>query len=241
LPLGDFFLAKVCFFLAAADAMGSVVMWGANATSQPWLAMAIVFVSTGGLAVLCVQSFRYVEAKAPVHIEPQPRLPTAAEIAEEVRKQSQQESKLGADLEYLFFGRDALYFNYVNHSKDTAEQPRRFSCWMKTEVQSSQAPMLVSGPAATATAAAWYMVCGARRNRYVGVDEPQNQPDDDDNDNDVYERHFPPPAQHCCSGLLRTRIGRRRGVLLNCSAGPGRGVCFCTVLPSASDVVVVRF
>jgi hypothetical protein len=57
-------------------------------------------------------------------IESQPCLPTAAEIAEELRKHSQQDSTLRADLEYLFFGRDALYFNYINHSKDTAQQPK---------------------------------------------------------------------------------------------------------------------
>jgi hypothetical protein len=124
LAFSDFALAKICFLLAGADAISSMVMWGVNTTLQPWLRTAIVFVSTGGLAVLCVQSFKYVAAKEPAHIESQPRLPTAAEIAEEVRKQSQRESTLRADLEYLFFGKDALYFNYVNHSKDTAEQPK---------------------------------------------------------------------------------------------------------------------
>ncbi|MGO9264791.1 MAG: hypothetical protein ACLQBA_07890 [Candidatus Binataceae bacterium] len=110
--------------MATADALSSAVMWGMNMTLSPWLTNVIVFAVTGGLGVLSLQSFRYVDGKEPTHLESQPQIPTAVEIADEMRKQSQTESTLRADLEYLFFGLDALYFNYINRSKDTAEKPK---------------------------------------------------------------------------------------------------------------------
>jgi hypothetical protein len=124
LALGDFRLAKTVFVLAAVDAISGTISWGLNTTLPGWVRTGIVFALTGGLGVLCVQSLRYVDGKKPADIEAQPRFPTAAEIVEEIHKQSQVQATLRADLEYLFFGRDALYFSYINHSKDTAEQPK---------------------------------------------------------------------------------------------------------------------
>jgi len=61
--LEDFKLAKLCFLLAAADAIGGMVMWGIKTDVPPWMRIGIVFVSIGLIGVLAVQSFRYVDRK----------------------------------------------------------------------------------------------------------------------------------------------------------------------------------
>jgi hypothetical protein len=63
LALNDFKLAKLCFLLAAADAIGGMVMWGVRTDIPPWLRTGIIFASIGLIGVLTVQSFRYVDQK----------------------------------------------------------------------------------------------------------------------------------------------------------------------------------
>jgi hypothetical protein len=66
LALADFKLAKLFFVLAAADAAGGIIMWGIHSRSPTWLVVLIVFVLVGGIGVLTVLSFRYVDSKEPI-------------------------------------------------------------------------------------------------------------------------------------------------------------------------------
>jgi hypothetical protein len=63
LALDDFKLAKLCFLIAAADAIGGMVMWGVKTQVPPWTRIAIVFFGVGLVGVLAVQALRYVDQK----------------------------------------------------------------------------------------------------------------------------------------------------------------------------------
>lgn len=63
LALDDFKLARTFFLIAAADAMGGTIMWGANTTVPPWIRTLSVFALGGTVAVVAVQSGRYVDRK----------------------------------------------------------------------------------------------------------------------------------------------------------------------------------
>jgi hypothetical protein len=63
LALDDFKLAKTCFLIAAADALGGVVMEGAKSNSGPWVKTLIVFLVAGGIGVLLTWGMKYVDVK----------------------------------------------------------------------------------------------------------------------------------------------------------------------------------
>jgi hypothetical protein len=63
LALDDYKLAKLFFLLAAADTLGGVIMWGAKSDLPAWARTLLVFVITGAVAVMFVQSLRYVDKK----------------------------------------------------------------------------------------------------------------------------------------------------------------------------------
>ncbi len=63
LALDDFKLAKMCFLLAAADAIGGIAMWGTKSTLPVWASnLAVIFMS-GAIGFLALQSLRYVGKK----------------------------------------------------------------------------------------------------------------------------------------------------------------------------------
>jgi len=55
--------AKICFLLAAADAMGGIAMWGAKSAGSTWLTTLGVVCGCGLVGFLVLQSFRYVDHK----------------------------------------------------------------------------------------------------------------------------------------------------------------------------------
>lgn len=121
--------ARICFCFAAVWIYGKVLMWSVLATDSFAIRATVVFLVFGivgiGLSeVLRLTTARETAAKPATHIDSQPRLPTAAEIAEEIRKAKEEESPLRSDLQLLFFGRDSLLFNYINRSKESAQQPK---------------------------------------------------------------------------------------------------------------------
>jgi hypothetical protein len=63
LALDDFKLAKLFFLLAAADAVGGIVMWGAKTDLPPWGRSLLIFVMIGSIGLLAVQALRYVDKK----------------------------------------------------------------------------------------------------------------------------------------------------------------------------------
>jgi hypothetical protein len=63
LSLDDFSQAKLCFLLAAADAIGGTVMWGTKSGVSAGPRILIVFFCVGVFGVLAVESFRYVGRK----------------------------------------------------------------------------------------------------------------------------------------------------------------------------------
>jgi hypothetical protein len=63
LALDDFKLAKSFFLIAAADASGGVIMWGAKTQRPLWQTSVVVFVMMGSIGILTVLAFRYVEKK----------------------------------------------------------------------------------------------------------------------------------------------------------------------------------
>jgi hypothetical protein len=50
--------------------------------------------------------------------------PTAAEIADEIKKKTESESPLKSDLHVVFFGHDILRFHYLNRGIESARQPK---------------------------------------------------------------------------------------------------------------------
>jgi uncharacterized membrane protein YidH (DUF202 family) len=72
LALDDFRLAKLFFLLAAANAVGGVAMWGSRADLSVWQRYLSVFLLTGGIGILCLCAFRYVETKRKAKDKPQP-------------------------------------------------------------------------------------------------------------------------------------------------------------------------
>jgi len=65
LALSDYKLAKVSFMIAAADAWGGIIMWGGKYDLPAWSRSLIVFFAAGLVAVLLVQSLKYVDSKKP--------------------------------------------------------------------------------------------------------------------------------------------------------------------------------
>lgn len=63
LALDDFRVAKLFFLLAAADAIGAIIMWGIKTDLPPITRIPILFLVGGVLVVLLAQSFRYVARK----------------------------------------------------------------------------------------------------------------------------------------------------------------------------------
>jgi hypothetical protein len=63
LALDDFKLAKLFFLLAAADAIGGIVMWGAKTELPPWGRSLLIFAMIGSIGVLADQALRYVDKK----------------------------------------------------------------------------------------------------------------------------------------------------------------------------------
>jgi hypothetical protein len=63
LALDDFRLAKLFFLLAAADAIGGIVMWEAKIDFPPWGKILFVFALAGSVGVLAMLSLRYVDKK----------------------------------------------------------------------------------------------------------------------------------------------------------------------------------
>jgi hypothetical protein len=61
--MSDYRLAKVFFLIAAADAIGGVLMWGHKSTLPHWAIALIVFAAVGGIAVLTLQAFWYSDRK----------------------------------------------------------------------------------------------------------------------------------------------------------------------------------
>jgi hypothetical protein len=64
LALDDFKLAKLCFLVAAADAIGGMVMWGVKTQATSWARYVVVFIMVGSIGVLAVASLAYANRKS---------------------------------------------------------------------------------------------------------------------------------------------------------------------------------
>jgi hypothetical protein len=63
LAMNDFKIAKTLFLLAAGDANGGAIMWGTKSALPLWSLALIVFLLCGGIGVLTLLAFRYVDSK----------------------------------------------------------------------------------------------------------------------------------------------------------------------------------
>jgi len=71
----DFNFAKVCFLIAAADAIGGMMMWATKSHKPMWQVGAATFVIIGSVGFLTVSAFRYVDWKRTNASPPQPSKP----------------------------------------------------------------------------------------------------------------------------------------------------------------------
>jgi hypothetical protein len=136
--------ANTCFIATAAFVFAKIAEVAISSTDAWWHRMIFTFVLFGLVGIAIVESVRGVNRWSIKHsglpvvsptapaapsaaasslpkIGSQQHFPTAAEIAEEIRKEQQTNN---ADLKYLFFGKDALRFSYKNESKVSGQQPK---------------------------------------------------------------------------------------------------------------------
>jgi len=146
LALNDYRWAKLFFLIAAADASGGVVMWGIKTETRTWPVLLAVAALMGGIGVLTVLAFWYVDGKkSSAEAKSNPKAATTiivsmtkdqfdalmaaaskpAQLAQDKTSPKHQETKdsLNSDLQAVFYGKDQLYFEFKNPTQHVATQP----------------------------------------------------------------------------------------------------------------------
>ncbi len=150
LALDDFKVAKVLFLIAAADASGGVLMWGAKTQSPTWQAVLVTSIAMAAVGALTVLTLRYVDGKRQAketkvnpgegnvvamtdeqfqalinRVSKMSTVP-ASSTPTTPPKKSEPESSQDSDLKCTFYGKDQLFYMYTNPREHAASKPSIF-------------------------------------------------------------------------------------------------------------------